>query len=103
MSDPTPYLHLPGTARDALTFYGDVFGCEVQLHTFSEFNRPDGPPDAIAHGYLTGGKVSLFAADAPEPQPSFRCEGMTLALLGTDTPDVLRRWFARLAEGGRVV
>jgi PhnB protein len=27
MTAPTPYLHLPGTARDALTFYGDVFGC----------------------------------------------------------------------------
>ena len=104
MSDPTPYLQLPGTAREALTFYGDVFGCEVQLHTFAEFNRSDGPPEAIAHGYLAGGKVSLFAADAPQTEASFRCEGMTLALLGTDTPEVLRRWFARLAaEGGRVV
>jgi hypothetical protein len=32
MTAPTPYLHFPGTARDALTFYGDVFGCAVQLH-----------------------------------------------------------------------
>lgn len=23
---PTPYLHFPGTAREALTFYGQVFG-----------------------------------------------------------------------------
>ena len=40
MADPTPYLHFPGTARYALTFYGEVFGCGVQLHTFAEFNRP---------------------------------------------------------------
>ena len=26
MSDPTPYLQLAGTAREALTFYGEVFG-----------------------------------------------------------------------------
>jgi PhnB protein len=31
---PTPYLHSSGTAREALIFYGDVFGCSVQLHTF---------------------------------------------------------------------
>ena len=57
------YIYLPGTARDALTFYGDVFGCAVRLHTFEEFDRTDGPASAIAHGYLMEGPVALFAAD----------------------------------------
>ncbi len=26
MSHPTPCIHLPGTARDALAFYDEVFG-----------------------------------------------------------------------------
>jgi PhnB protein len=103
MTAPTPYLHLPGTAREALTFYGEVFGCGVQLHTLAEFSRTDGPPDAVAHGYLVGGPVALFAADATGDQPPLRCEGMTLALLGTAAPAELRSWFARLSEGGRVV
>ena len=103
MTAPTPYIHLPGTARDALTFYGEVFGCAVQLHTFEEFGRTDGPVDAIAHGELTQGPVGLFAADAPGEETPFRCEGMMLSLLGTATPSVLRTWFSRLAEGGRVV
>ena len=103
MAAPTPYLHFPGTARDALTFYGGVFGCGVQLHTFEEFGRTDGPADAIAHGYLVDGPVALFAADVTGEESSFRCEGMMLSLLGTDTPSTLRRWFAGLAEGGRVV
>jgi PhnB protein len=100
---PTPYVHLPGTARDALTFYGDVFGCSVQLHTFDEFNRTDGPGDAIAHGYLSDGPVTLFAADVAADEPSVRCEGMMLCLLGTAAPSVLRSWFSRLSEGGRIV
>jgi PhnB protein len=54
MTGPTPYILFPGTAAEALTFYGDVFGCAVRLHTFAEFNRTDGPADAIAHGYLSG-------------------------------------------------
>ena len=103
MTAPTPYLHLPGTARDALTFYGEVFGCDVQLHAFSEFNRTDGPADAIAHGYLKDGPVALFASDVSGEEPSFRCEGMMLSLLGTADAATLRGWFSRLSEGGRVV
>jgi PhnB protein len=100
---PTPYLHLPGTAREALTFYGDVFGARVQLHTYAEFGRTDGPADAVAHGYLVDGPVSLFAADVSGDEPSLRCEGLMLALLGAAAPSVLRRWFDGLAVGGRVV
>ena len=103
MAGPTPYLLFPGIAREALTFYGDVFGCAVQLHTFAEFNRTDGPADAIAHGYLTKGSVALFAADASGDERPFRSEGMMLSLLGTATPSTLRNWFSRLSEGGRVV
>jgi PhnB protein len=103
MTAPTPYLLFRGTAGEALRFYGDVFGCAVQLHTFAEFNRTDGPPDAIAHGYLTGGPVALFAADISGNEPAFRCEGMMLSLLGTAAPATLRTWFSRLSEGGRVV
>lgn len=103
MSAPTPYLHLPGTAREALTFYGDVFGAAVQLHTFAELGRGDGPADAVGHGYLEDGPVVLFAADTAGDEPAFRCEGMMLSLLGTADPETLRGWFTRLAEGGQVV
>lgn len=86
-----------------MTFYGDVFGCAVQLHTFAEFSRADGPADAIAHGYLAERAVVLFGADVGGGETSFRSEGMMLALLGTAAPSTLRNWFSRLSEGGRVV
>ena len=103
MTSPTPYLHLPGTARAALTFYGDLFGCTVGLHTLAEFGRTDGAADAIAHGYLGNGPVALFAADVAGDERPLRCEGLMLSLLGTAAPATLRAWFAGLAEGGRVV
>lgn len=103
MTAPTPYLHFPGTAREALTFYGDVFGCAVRLHTFDEFNRTDGPAEAIAHGELVEGPVALFAADISGGEPALSCQGMMLSLLGTASPSVLRSWFSRLSEGGRIV
>jgi PhnB protein len=103
MTELAPYLHLPGTAREALTFYGGVFGCPVQLHSFAEFGRTDGPADAIAHGYLVDGPVALFAADVAGGEPSLRAEGLMLALLGTAVAATLRQWFAALSDGGRVV
>jgi PhnB protein len=93
MTGPTPYVLVPGAAREALTFYGDVFGCAVQLHTFAEFNRADGPADAIAHGYLAGGPVALFGADVSGDEQPIRSEGMMLALLGTAAPSTL--WSSR--------
>ena len=103
MTAPTPYIHFPGTAREALTFYGKVFGCSVQLHTLEDFNRSNGPPDAIAHGYLTNGPVSLFGSDVTGEEQAVRVEGMMLSLLGTAAPSVLKQWFASLSRGGRVV
>jgi|SRR5579875_604364 len=100
---PAPYLHLPGTAREALTFYARVFGGSTQLHTFGDFGRTDGPAEAIAHGCLEGGPVQLFASDTAGDEPPFRSEGLMLSLLGTAGAPVLTEWFARLSEGGRVV
>jgi PhnB protein len=106
MTDPTPpapYLHFPGTAREALTFYAQIFGGSAQLHTFEGFNRTDGPAEAIAHGYLEGGPIRFYAADVAGDQPALRCEGLMLSLLGTADPATLRDWFSRLSEGGRIV
>lgn len=50
MVAPTPYLALPGTAREALSFSHSVFGGELSLRTYDDFGRSDGPADAIAHG-----------------------------------------------------
>jgi PhnB protein len=103
MTDPIPYLHLPGTAREALNFYGGVFGCRVQHHTFAEFGRTDGSADAIAHGYLADGPVTIFASDVAGDEPSLRSEGIMLSLLGTGSASTLRQWFSELTDGGRVV
>lgn len=102
MTAPQPYLALPGTAREALAFYADVFGGEVSLYTFEQFDRTDGPAHAIAHGELSG-PVGLAASDTAGEEQALRVEGMRLALLGTDEPDTMREWFARLADQGTVV
>jgi PhnB protein len=102
-TDLTPYIQLPGTAREALSFYADVFGGEARLNTFADFGRTDGPPDAVAHGYLENGPVPMFAADVAGGESPFQAQGLMFALLGTAEPAVLRTWFAELSAGGTVL
>lgn len=103
MTALAPYVFLPGTAREALVFYSQVFRCSAEMHTLEDFGRTDGPPEAIAHGLLSGGPIALFAADATGDQMPFRCEGMLFSLLGAADPATLREWFQGLAQGGQIV
>jgi len=102
MTAPQIYVSFPGTAREALNFYADVFGGELSLHTYEDFSRSGGPPDAIAHGMLSG-PVALAGSDAAAGEKSIRVEGIMLSLLGTAEPEVLHEWFDKLAVNGRVV
>jgi PhnB protein len=102
MTALTPYLHVPGTARDALTFYQSIFGGELEVNTYGDFRRDDGPADAVAHGTLQG-PVTLFAADAAAGETVVQLQGVLFALLGTAEPTVMQQWFSALSDGGTVV
>lgn len=99
MTAPLVYLSFPGTAREALGFYADVFGGDLSLHSYEEFGRTDGPPEAVAHGVLHG-VVALAGSDAPEGARTVRLEGLLLSLLGTAQPALLHEWFEKLSIGG---
>jgi uncharacterized protein YndB with AHSA1/START domain/uncharacterized glyoxalase superfamily protein PhnB len=102
MEGPQIYVYFPGTAREALNFYADVFGGELSLHTYEDFGRSDGPPDAVAHGVLSG-VVALAGSDAAEGQTTVRLEGIMLSLLGTAEPAILHKWFDKLSVDGSVL
>ncbi len=103
MSAPIPYVLFPGTARAALEFYSDVFGGDLELHTYADFGRDDGPGDAIAHGVLSGGPVALYGADAGSDEAAVKTTGLMLSLLGAEEPLTLHEWFDRLAVDGSVI
>ncbi len=100
MSAPVPYVLFPGNAREALQFYAETFGGDLLLNTNAEFSNESGPNEAIAHGVLTGGPITMYGADAAPHEAPIRVEGLFLSLLGTAEPDVLHRWFDSLADGG---
>src|SRR3712207_9457065 len=99
MPAPTPYLYFDGVAADALRFYQEVFGGDLELHTFADFGRDDGPGDAIAHGILSG-PVDIYGSDVPGAGRPAQIAGMILALPGAAAPGEMHRWVAARSAGG---
>src|SRR5699024_6997972 len=99
MPAPSLYLHLPGTAAEALEFYQGVFGGTTSAAPYAELVRPDEPADAIAHGERRGA-VDLYVSDAGAQDEPCSASGLLVALLGVAERTTLRAWFAGLAEAG---
>ncbi|WP_067436191.1 VOC family protein [Nocardioides jensenii] len=99
----TPYLSFNGNARDALEFYRDVFGGELDITTFGSLGHPDTPEaDLVMHGRLeTAAGFTMMGADTPPGMTFAPAAGITMMLSGDDTETLHASW-AKLAEGGIV-
>lgn len=111
----TPYLHFPGTAREAFTFYESALGghidamiryADMPMPPPPEGCAPEGAPvdmgDGIMHACITlPGGARLYAGDAhPSQGPHEGFKGSMLAL-EYDTVDEAKAAFEALAAGGK--
>jgi PhnB protein len=99
-----PYLSFPGTAREAMEFYRDVFGGDLTASTFGELGGPESPePDKIMHSQLdTDGGFTLMGSDTPPGQEHSPGTAYAVSLSGDDEAD-LRRYWEGLSDGGTVL
>ena len=59
-----PYLNFQGDAREAMEFYRDVFGGELNVMSFGDMGGE--PADGVMHAQLeTPAGFTLMASDAP--------------------------------------
>lgn len=98
------YINFNGNAREAFTFYQSVFGGELALNTFGEFNADPNPAnqDKLMHAMLTmpNGEV-LMGADTPSMMEYKTPCGFSVSLTGDDA-EQLREYYAKLSEGGTI-
>jgi PhnB protein len=97
-----PYITFPGTAREAMEFYAQVFGGSLTVNTFGEFGADAPNPDAVMHAMLeTDSGFTLMASDLPpgmEHQPG---NNIAVSLSGDDD-DELRGYWEKLSADGTV-
>jgi PhnB protein len=98
-----PYISFNGNARQAMEFYRDVFGGELNTNTFGEFGQPDSPDaDKIMHAQLEAPNgFTLMASDTPQGMSYNPGDTMTVSLSGDDAAE-LRGYWDKLAAAGKV-
>lgn len=98
----TPYIAFEGEAREAMQFYQDVFGGDLQMDTFGDFGQAGTPiEDQIMHAQLTTEDFRLMGSDTPPGLDRHPGRTVTLTLHGDDA-DRLRGYWDRLVDGGRI-
>ncbi len=98
------YINFSGQAREALTFYHSVFGGELSVVTYAEFQASDDPADAdkLMHGsIITEHGFRLMAADTPSFMDSAPISGVSIMLEGDDEA-LLTDLYEQLSVGGTI-
>jgi PhnB protein len=97
-----PYLAFDGKAREAMEFYRDVFGGELNVNTFGEFGAEGVPADGVMHAQLeTTAGYTLMASDMMPGSERTHGNDNTISISGDDDAE-LRGYWDKLADGGNV-
>ncbi len=99
-----PYLNFRDNAREVMEFYRSVFGGELTISTFAEFQASEDPAekDKVMHSMLeTEQGLVLMAADTPNAMEYAPPAGTTISLSGDDEGK-LRGYWDKLSTGGQV-
>ncbi|MGH8945698.1 MAG: VOC family protein [Acidimicrobiia bacterium] len=100
-----PYLSFRDDAREAMEFYRSVFGGDLDLNTFEEFQASEDPAekDKIMHGMLeTPEGMVLMGADTPNSMEYVPNAGTAMSLSGDDDSK-LRGYWEKLSADGNVM
>ncbi|MDR7274508.1 VOC family protein [Catenuloplanes atrovinosus] len=97
-----PYINFRGQAREALEFYREVLGGEVDVMTFGQMGTEGPLADQVMHGQLeTPAGMTLMVADTPPDMDATPGSNITISLSG-DEAELLRGYWEKLSEGATV-
>lgn len=101
-----PYISFRGETRAALEFYQTVFGGELDLRTYADFDfAKTGNPEEdekIMHGHLRAPNgLNLMASDTQEAMNRTSGSSISIILSGKDKSELQDYW-DKLSDGARI-
>lgn len=98
-----PYLSFPGTCREAMTFYKDCLGGELEIMTFegSPIEIPPGAENNVLHCILTRPGIVLMASDTMPGDRHVNGTNVSLSL-NCESRSQADEFFGKLGTGGTV-
>lgn len=105
MANLNAYLSFRTEAREAMEFYRDVLGGELEIDVFDSYPDMMQDPsqkDLVMHAQLTtpDGLV-LMGSDTPDGMPYEKPQGFSVSLSGNSTEKTKQVWDA-LADGATI-
>jgi PhnB protein len=108
MAGLRPYLHFDGKTRQAMEFYRDVLGGDLEVQTVGETpwaadmpQMPGVTPDKVMHASLTKGDLVIMAADMMDPSTFTKGDTVSLCLV-CDSKQEIEDLYKKLSAGGDV-
>lgn len=100
-----PYLNFEGNCEEALNFYKDIFGGEVEIQSRYDnpaMHAPSGYRDKILHGRLYMGDLAIYASDIFPGKRTAQNSGDVQLSLDVVDPETGKKLFERLSSGGKI-
>lgn len=98
-----PYINFGGKCREAMSFYRDTFGGELNMMTLGESPAPcednKDQKDLIMHSSLEGGAFTLMGTDMGGPEGS-GAQGQISVCIDCSSVEEIERLYAALSAGG---
>ena len=97
------YLTFDGQCREAMTFYKQALGGELQMMPFSDMpgNHPPEVKDRIMHARLSKGVAILMASDAVPGHPFSKGTNFSVSV-DCENVQETEKMFGALSEGAKV-
>jgi len=99
-----PYISFRSNAREAMEFYHSVFGGNLSISTFKEYQASQDPSDdhLVMHAMLEAPNgLTLMGADTPSRMEFHGGGDFSISLSGDNEPE-LTGYFQKLSAGGTV-
>lgn len=106
MTQINGYINFEGNCREAMTFYKDCLGGELNMQTVEgspiEAQCPPSIKHQILHASLVKDGLLLMGSDMQEPGGNF-IKGNNIALsLNCSSDEEIKTFFSKLSEGARI-
>jgi PhnB protein len=104
MKEVVTYLNFDGNCREAMTFYRQCFGSELQMTPFSETpgNFPEAAKNRIMHARLAKGSTSILMASDVMPGMPLHQGNNSSVSVHCDSAQEIDKLFTALGENGKV-
>jgi PhnB protein len=103
MTQINAYINFPGNTREAMTFYKECLGGELELMTFEgssmESHVPAEAKQNILHSMLTNGAIRLMASDMVSADSLTSGNNISL-MLDCGSEEEIYRFYTALSAGG---